>query len=228
MQLVADSQHSALSVAMASKASQMLAALLASALIGSFAEPVGNLRGADKAADSGLEVPDVSGLPDTPGPYQEEPNNTDAEKPKAAMVDWRAQVPNATQGSLGSLLSLSAWQEHQFCNLHKTGFFCDNSTRIRCCKLEDGYAKCGSTANSSACSQKLPEEPKSKMLKTGASWWPGMPGFWHIHPGWHVSSFCQSHHVGSFCRSHHVIHCCNDYGHFVECNTRYHDSGYFC
>ncbi|CAE7520920.1 Pomgnt1 [Symbiodinium sp. CCMP2592] len=214
---------------MASKASQMLAALLASALIGSFAKPVGNLRGADGAKDSGLEVPDVSGLPDTPGPYQEEPNNTDAEKPKAAMVDWRAQVPNATQGSLGSLLSLSAWQEHQFCNLHKTGFFCENSTRIRCCKLEDGYAKCGSTANSSACSQqKLPEEPKSKMLKTGAGWWHGMPGFWHIHPGWHVSSFCQSHHVGSFCRSHHVIHCCNDYGHFVECNTQYHDSGYFC
>ena len=212
----------------------MLAALLASALIGTLAKDPVNLRGAVDGGldslDSGVEVPDVSGLPDTPGPYQEEPNNTDADKPKPAMLNWTSQVPIPTQGSLGSLMSLNAWQEHQFCNVHKTGFFCNGDTRIRCCKLEDGYAKCGSTANFSACDSQMPQsasqsksQSQPKTLKTGAGWW----YVWHIHPGWHVSSFCRSHHVGSFCSSHHRIHCCNDHGHYVECNSQYHDF-YYC
>ena len=221
---------SRLAVAMASPMSPILA-VLAWALIGALAEdPAGKLRGSG-AVDGGLEFPDVSGLPDTPGPYQEAPNNTEAEKPKPAMLDWQSKVPNATQGSLGSLISLKAWQEHQFCNLHGTGFFCNGDTRIRCCKLEDGYTKCGSTANASACDS---QKQQKSQLKTGAGWWgpwgpgPSGPGGWHIHTGWHVSSYCQSHHVGSFCRSHHIIHCCNDYGHFVECNSQYRDSGYYC
>eukprot|EP00438_Fugacium_kawagutii_P025548 Skav222813 [mRNA] locus=scaffold1444:115366:116247:+ [translate_table: standard] len=291
------------------------------------------------------EMPDASKLPDIPGPYSEVPSDADAEKPEPAMQDWRSKVPNATQGSLGSLVSLQNWQDHQFCHVHQTGFFCDVLTRIRCCRLEDGsYAKCGSTANSSACAAQEPKSPKQKIL---IPWWPylfkcqRMPsadadypkpaihdwtsrvpngtleprdpfsivdsdiddwfcrihnqtgyfcdgqkliacckpryplfgphrswnstinssacaaqqepptkqkalfrppmGYasyptypssggssWVIHRGWHVSSFCQSHHVGSFCRSHHIIHCCNDYGHFVECNSAYSDSGRWC
>eukprot|EP00438_Fugacium_kawagutii_P032535 Skav202153 [mRNA] locus=scaffold970:187841:188905:- [translate_table: standard] len=304
------------------------------------------------------EMPDASKLPDTPGPYSEVPSDADAEKPKPAMQDWRSRVLNASQGSLGSLVSLQTWQDHQFCNVHETGFFCVGLTRIRCCKLEDGgYAKCGSTANSRDCAaHQEPKSPKEKALfrppkpywPWSSSWHPpkvieapsaadadhpkpaihdwtskvpnatqqafqgtygsyfrdqwfcrvhnqtgyfcdgltrircckwgrdsysgyaykkcgstansstcaaqrepkstmqkglfrppmGYPSYptfpnsggssWVIHRGWHVSSFCQSHHVGSFCRSHHIIHCCNDYGHFVECNSAYSDSGRWC
>ena len=55
------------------------------------------------------ELPDERGLPDTPGPYKEAPSDADAEKPAHAMPAWRSKVPNATQGSLGSLVSLKAW-----------------------------------------------------------------------------------------------------------------------
>eukprot|EP00438_Fugacium_kawagutii_P002034 Skav205091 [mRNA] locus=scaffold2214:85477:88673:+ [translate_table: standard] len=214
-------------------ASRRCLALLALALTsGAEDASTGHLRGASKEdVPAGLrEMPDASRLPDTAGPYSEVPS--DAEKPKPAMQDWRSKVPNATQGSLGSLVSLQDWQEHQFCNIHQTGFFCDGLTRIRCCKLEDGYAKCGSTANSSACGAgREAESPKQKAL-----WgWPSFPTFpsggssgYHIHPHWHPSSFCRSHHIGSFCSFHHIIHCCNDYGHFVECNYEYSDSGRWC
>merc|ERR1711997_297025 len=71
--------------------------------------------------------------------------------------------------------------------------------------------------------------PNSTNATLGSSWWPswsprrryGGGGSWHIHRGWHVSSYCQSLHVGRFCSSHRIIHCCNDYGHYVECNSAY-------
>jgi len=174
----------------------------------------GNLRGASKEdvrdALGVTELPDAKGLPDIPGPYKEVPSDAGAEKPTPAMMEWRSKVPNATQGSLGSLVSSKAWQDYQFCNVHQTGFFCDGTTRIRCCKLEDGaagYAKCGSTAKSSTCTDE-PEPSKQKSLglaSTGQS-------------GWRSSSFCQSHHVGLYCYLHRYIQCCNAGGWIVECN----------
>merc|ERR1712113_1223837 len=106
-----------------------------------------------------------------------------------------------------------------FCDAHKTGYWCHDSSRVRCCKLEDGgHAKCGSVANSTSCGWKESPSTDSQVSSNStlsASW------FWRIHRGWHTSSFCRSHHVGRFCSSHHVIHCCNDYGHYVECNSQY-------
>merc|ERR1712217_836348 len=87
-----------------------------------------------------------------------------------------------------------------FCNAHHTGFFCNSDTRIRCCKDWHGwYVQCGTTVHSTSC-----------------GWRGGSSAGWHIHPGWHVSSYCESHHVGTFCSNHRRIHCCNDYGHYVE------------
>jgi len=148
-------------------ASRRCLALLALALTsGAEDASTGHLRGASKEdVPAGLrEMPDASRLPDTAGPYSEVPS--DAEKPKPAMQDWRSRVLNASQGSLGSLVSLQTWQDHQFCNVHETGFFCVGLTRIRCCKLEDGYAKCGSTANSTFCAAQ--QEPDSR--KQTALW----------------------------------------------------------
>merc|ERR1712039_315014 len=118
---------------------------------------------------------------------EEEPSAQDASQPKYPMHDW-----NSTS-------------HISFCEHHKTGFWCNGFTRVRCCKLQNGgpYAQCGSTANSTGCG-------------------------WHIHPGWHTSSYCESHHVGRFCSSHRIIHCCNDHGHYVECNTQYHHSSWWC
>ena len=250
--------HSSQCVAM--PCSRKCLVLLTLALTSRAEDAAGHLRGPSKEdapatpsapADHGLtelvrliELPDASGLPDTPGPYKEVPSDADAGKPTAAVKEWRSKVPNATHGSLGSLVSLQAWQDYQFCNVHQTGFFCDGLTRIRCCKLENGYAKCGSAANSSTCGAEKPEkseQPKQpEPSKQKALWfyppagypaypgYPGGSGGWHIHQGWHVSSYCQSHHVGSFCRSHSIIHCCNDFGHYVECNSAFSDSGRWC
>ena len=247
--------HSSQCVAM--PCSRKCLVLLTLALTSRAEDAAGHLRGPSKEdapathsapAAPGLaeliELPDASGLPDTPGPYKEVPSDADAGKPTAAVKEWRSKVPNATHGSLGSLVSLQAWQDYQFCNVHQTGFFCDGLTRIHCCKLENGYAKCGSTANSSTCGAEKPEkseQPKQpESSKQKALWfyppagypaypgYPGGSGGWHIHQGWHVSSYCQSHHVGSFCRSHSIIHCCNDFGHYVECNSAFSDSGRWC
>ena len=160
------------------------------------------------------ELPDERGLPDTPGPYKEAPSDADAEKPAHAMPAWRSKVPNATQGSLGSLVSLKAWQDYQFCNVHKTGFFCDGTARIRCCKLEDGYAKCGSTANSGTCAAEKPDLSKLKSL-----------GFYKTRQ---ASSFCQRQlHVGTYCYKHRYVYCCNYGAGVVECQPQ-HQSGRWC
>jgi len=212
--------------------------LLALAFTGALAEDsavnAGGLRGFSSTGNvvepyNFSEVPDMSGLPDHAGPYEEEPSDADANEPKPAMENWTAMVRNASSGSLGSLLPLRTWQESEFCNVHHTGFWCNGFTRVRCCKMQDGYAKCGSVANSSSCGWQSSDDSSPSLL--GALWYNGWGrggwGGWHIHAGWHYSSFCTSHHVGTFCSSHHRIHCCNDYGHYVECNSQYHDS-YWC
>jgi len=199
--------------------------LLALAVNGSLGDDAagGNLRGAAEIteANSVREMPDSSGQLDHPGPYEEEPSSADAKKPKPAMANWSVQSLNV--------------QEPDFCDVHQTGYWCNGFTRVRCCKLADegGFAKCGSTANSSLCGWQSPTANHLQNL-TGtltalSTWWPPIfSGSWHIHRGWHVSSFCQSHHVGSYCSSHHIVHCCNDYGHYVECNTAYHHSSWWC
>merc|ERR1712060_40307 len=67
------------------------------------------------------------------GPYQEEPNSTDFQHPKPAMQNWTDEVSNSSEST--------------FCVTHKTGYWCNGFTRIRCCMLEGaaGYAKCGSS-----------------------------------------------------------------------------------
>lgn len=172
------------------------------------------------------EMPDESGSLDHPGPYAEEPSETEATKPKPAAVQ----------------------NSEDFCNVHETGFWCNGSTRLRCCKLQEGnYAKCGSAVNSSFCGWQSPaitvsENTTIPVVSSAFSrWWSppwdsrrrswgggGGGGGWHIHPGWHVSSYCESHHVGQFCSNHQIIHCCSDYGHWVECNTQYHHSSWYC
>eukprot|EP00931_Biecheleriopsis_adriatica_P041251 TRINITY_DN235_c0_g1_i1.p1 TRINITY_DN235_c0_g1~~TRINITY_DN235_c0_g1_i1.p1 ORF type:complete len:259 (+),score=25.14 TRINITY_DN235_c0_g1_i1:84-860(+) len=237
----------------------------------SAASNASNLRGVpeptpETQAPNLLEMPDVSGPLDHPGPYEEEPIESDAEKPQ-----------NATLTNL---------PEAEFCNVHQTGFWCNTSTRVRCCKLKDGsYAKCGSALNSMACGLPAADATLLQNASLGAfsTWWSppywggggdngndrrrddrrresdrrrddrrrddrrrddrrrddrrrdndrrrygGGGGSWHIHPGWHVSTFCQTHHVGQFCSSHRIIHCCNDYGHWVECNTDYHHGSWYC
>merc|ERR1712217_897405 len=191
---------------------------------------VSNLRGSNAAAGANgdvkgilLEIPANDGPIDNPGPYEEEPAAYLASSPLLVTQTMNPSVAN------------------DFCGVRETGFWCDGVTRIRCCKLQEGgsYAQCGSTANSSACGWKHDSSAGAENLTNVAnasltsSWWPSEPswgrrrgGFagWRIHPGWHVSSFCESHNVGTFCSSHSTIHCCNDYGHFVECNSEYRGS----
>merc|ERR1711957_518925 len=146
-----------------------------------------------------------------------------AEHPLAAKQGWAA---NATSN---------------FCDMHQTGFWCAASTRVRCCEKNGTFVKCGSTSQSVACGWKTGSDSMSNAsadnMSIASAWWgqwggggshSGGGGYhpWHIHQGWHQSSFCTSHHVGSFCYRHTRTHCCSDYGHYVECNSYYHDSHY--
>jgi len=173
----------------------------------------GEAAKADEVEDSVADTfPDLSTGFDIPGPYLEEPDEAEAESPRAAIKGWE----NAT-----SLRQLNTWGD-SFCESHHTGYFCDGTTRVRCCHQSWGFVKCGTTVHSTNCG----------WHGGGGGYYPGggggyyprrrvYPGggSWHIHPGWHESSFCRSHHVGWFCASHHKVHCCNDYGHFVDCTT---------
>merc|ERR1712194_55976 len=160
-----------------------------------------------------LEVPDFEGDFDEPGPYDQEPSNAAAEQPLAAKQGWAA---NGTSN---------------FCEMHHTGFWCDGATRVRCCEKNGTYVKFGSTFQSVVCGWESgsnnTSNPSSANMSVEAAWWYGGGGShhggggyggyhpWHLHRGWHQSSFCQSHHVGSFCYHHTRTHCCNDYGHYV-------------
>ena len=147
------------------------------------------------------EVPDLSLPPASPGPYEEEPDEAEAENPRPAMANWTGLVPNASLGlsSHGAVGTGSGWPHTHFCDVHHTGYFCSGSSRVRCCRNHGWYVQCGTQVHSRRC-----------------GWGGGRGGGWQIHRGWHQSSFCVSHHTGSFCSSHKRIHCCNDHGHFVE------------
>jgi len=163
--------------------------------------------------------PDMSTGEDFPGPYVEEPSEAEAESPRPAIEGWENST--SLQAS-----SFNHWGT-DFCTSHRTGYFCDGYTRVRCCRQIWGFVKCGTTVHCSNCGWRAGQPAGWSRSSWGVqltgysagSWgWGG--GSWHIHPGWHQSSFCQSHHVGFFCYQRHKVHCCNDYGHFVDCTTR--------
>lgn len=136
---------------------------------------------------------DASTGMDIPGPYTEEPSEDEAAAPRPAKENWE----NAT---LLHGASFNAWGQ-SFCEVHHTGFFCDGTTRVRCCRKEWGFVKCGTTWHSNSCG------------------WNEVSPLVTSNGGWIQSAFCQSHHVGWFCYAHHTVHCCNDFGHFVQCTT---------
>jgi len=148
--------------------------------------------------------PDISTGLDVPGPYTEEPNEADAKSPKTAIRDWE----NAT--SLQAT-AFNTWGQ-SFCEAHHTGFFCDRTTRVRCCRKTWGYVKCGTTYHSTSCGWPSGNPYNSPSIRN--------PGdVLNTHSGWYETSFCRSHHTGFFCFSHHKVHCCYDYGHYVDCST---------
>jgi len=141
--------------------------------------------------------PDESTGPDEDGPYEEEPDDQEANHPRT--------VTNTSPGLQAAAVSGWSTWGRSFCESHQVGYWCNGYTRVRCCRKRWGFVKCGTTIRSTACGWH------------GAGWQAGGP--WHIHPGWRESSFCRARHVGFFCYNRHVVHCCNDYGHFVDCST---------
>lgn len=154
------------------------------------------------------------------GPYDEVPNETEAEHPRPALEAWKN---NETDSELGA----SWWGgQSSFCQSHHVGFFCQGTTRTRCCKRGRYYSQCGSTIHSTSCGWHggggggYPGYP---------SYHPGYPG--GSHPGWHAwmppggyNTWCEHHHTGSFCSHHTRISCCKQGYHYVSCttNTRSH------
>jgi len=169
--------------------------------------------------------PDLSTGFDIPGPYLEEPSEEEAEQPRQARAGWENET---------SLRQFDTWGQ-SFCTSHHTGYFCDQTTRVRCCHNTFGYVKCGSTVHDSHCgyggggggypggggydSRRRYYDSRRRYI--GGGGYPGGGGAppWHIHAGWHTSSYCTSHHTGYFCTAHTKVHCCNDNGHYVDCTT---------
>merc|ERR1739845_235462 len=67
---------------------------------------------------------------DAVGPYDEEPDDEEAEHPKPINETW-VRAYNAARN--GNETLESSWGS-EFCTSHRTGYFCDGSSRIRCCK----------------------------------------------------------------------------------------------
>merc|ERR1712087_844974 len=145
---------------------------------------------------------------DSLGPFEEMPSSEQDANPVLAKQGWDNET--GLQAAV-----FNTWGR-SFCESHRVGTFCDQTTQVRCCRTSWGFEKCGTTVHSSRCGWHGGASGSS--WGGGASSWGGSS--WTIHPGWRQSSFCQSHHVGMFCYSHHKVHCCNDHGHFVECTTR--------
>jgi len=176
--------------------------------------------------------PDLSTGMDSEGPYLEMPSEEQDKNPATANM------------SLIQMKAADAWGGASFCESHHTGSFCQETTQIRCCKKDYGYVKCGSTWHSTGCGwheggggmhddrrrsyyddRRRSYDARRRMYYSGGG--SGGGGVWHVHQGWHASSYCTSHHVGFFCSSHRKIHCCSDYGHFVDCTT-HQESSYNC
>merc|ERR1719384_2188870 len=136
------------------------------------------------------------------GPFAAEPSPHQDANPLPAKANWDNETALRPA-------ALNSWGR-SFCEAHQVGAFCNGYTRVRCCRSNFGYVKCGTTAHASTCG-----------WRGGGSYGGVVSGgaAWTIHPGWRPSSFCRAHHVGFFCYSHHKVNCCNDHGHFVECTT---------
>merc|ERR1712066_1127024 len=166
-----------------------------------------------------------------------------------ALADVSTEVPSVEQeaspapaqegwdNDTGLHAALRQWGA-SFCQAHRVGYFCNQYTRVRCCRTGWGYSMCGSTVHSSQCGWHAGwgaggwhaggwhaggwhfnegEQNSGGMMEQNSAG----SGSWVIHAGWRQSSFCTSRHtVGYFCYSHHKVHCCNDHGYFVECTTR--------
>merc|ERR1712241_1176057 len=143
--------------------------------------------------NSTLGFPDESTGFDELGPYLEEPSEDDAERPQQAKEGW----DNVTELQPAAF---NTWGR-SFCAAHHTGYFCDGTTRVRCCRNTWGYVKCGTTVHWGGCE------------RSGGG---GYPPSWRPSNGWRRSSFCTSHHVGYFCYQHHKVHCCQDHGYYVD------------
>merc|ERR1712154_428135 len=118
---------------------------------------------------------------DEVGPFAEEPSPHQEANPLPAKANWDNE-------SALRPAAFNSWGR-SFCETHHVGAFCNGYTRVRCCRNNFGYVKCGTTAHASTCG------------------WRGGSGsggaVWTIHPGWRPSSFCRAHHVGFFCYSRH-------------------------
>jgi hypothetical protein len=189
--------------------------LLPQFLVAVVADPNGTAM-----ADGGnfSEVPPVDGNFSEVGPYDEEPDDAEAEHPRPALANWSAASADTA--------NLRGWGgSSSFCQTHHVGSFCQQYTRIRCCKSGWFYTQCGSTAHSTSCGWR--GGPARQPYQ------PGYPG--SSNPGWHPwvpsggsDQFCESHRTGNFCSHHTRISCCKKswgYGvHYVSCttNTRSH------
>ena len=154
-------------------------ALQVSLLVAGALAETGGLRG----ADVGEVQPEADVYPDTEtgfdaeGPYDEVPSDEEADNPKQAIPGWQ------NTSSEADLRASAAWGQ-TFCTAHHTGFWCSGSTRVRCCKKNWGWVKCGTTVHSRRCG------------------WGGRDIWQSSRPSWRTTSFCTSHHVGFFCSSH--------------------------
>merc|ERR1712241_474729 len=186
--------------------------LLSPQLLGASNLAAAQLRGASKDRPGDLiEVPHADGPFSEEGPFDEEPDEAEAESPRPALTGW-----NNTVAEAGATADAAAGWSSSFCQAHHTGYFCQDSTRVRCCKSGPFYQQCGATRHSTSCgwtgSPNSPSDPFAHQ-----EWFPWVP-----RGGY--DSWCESHRTGTFCSHHTRISCCKkSWGwitHYVSCSSR--------
>merc|ERR1712050_461545 len=105
---------------------------------------------------------------------------------------------------------LHSWGR-SFCTIHRAGYFCDGTTRVRCCQQRWGFVKCGSTAFSKRCGYRggattaggSTSTGTSSAATTGGSSSATTTGGSSSTSSSAVttggSSFCRAHGTGDFC-----------------------------
>jgi len=76
--------------------------------------------------------------------------NVSTEVPSVEQEASPAPAQEGWNNDTGLHAALQQWGV-SFCSAHRVGYFCNQYTRVRCCRNSWGYSMCGSTVHSSRC-----------------------------------------------------------------------------
>merc|ERR1739845_126484 len=86
--------------------------------------------------DAGVYPDETTGF-DEVGPYLAVPDESEAENPKAAIAGW-------DNGTSLQAAAFHSWGR-SFCEVHHTGYFCDQHSKVHCCADHGHFVECSTS-----------------------------------------------------------------------------------